>query len=189
MTIIAAAISEDGTIYMGGDAASVDDVDAIRISSSPKVFQVGEFLIGSTGTKRVTQIAGYVFKPPKHNGEDVESYIVTKFVPALRKVMDKQGGEIDDDEHGKIMNGGCLIGYRGRLFGIDSAYGVLMPALPYHAVGCGDQIGLGAMYAARQATPEEKVKIALEAAAEFDANIRGPFTIKSISAANGHRKR
>lgn len=181
MTIIAGAISEDGTVFIGGDGASVQNGDCIRMAAEPKVYQVADFLLGLTGTVRVCQIAGYLFKPPKHNGEDVESYMVRKFAPALKKAMGKEGGEIDDKDEGDVMDGRCLVGYRGRLFEIDSGYGVFMPVLPYHAIGCADQIGLGAMYAARRVSPEQKVRIALEAAAEFDANIRGPFTIKSIN--------
>jgi ATP-dependent protease HslVU (ClpYQ) peptidase subunit len=180
MTVIASAISKSGRIFMGGDGVATQD-DSVRVGVNPKVFQRGAFLIGSTGTVRVCQIIEHVFNPPRHeSGVSVESYMVGKFVKALRKAMQDHGGEVESNGNGKIMNGRCLVGYRGRLFEIDSAYGVFMPSLPYHAVGCAEQVALGAMYALKNANPEETIKAALEASAEFDCNIRPPFTIKSI---------
>lgn len=52
----------------------------------------------------------------------------------------------------------------------------------FMAVGCGDQVALGAMYAAhrKEKNPERLAKIALEAAAEYSAFVRGPFTFKTL---------
>lgn len=182
MTVIAGAISTDGRVFIGGDGVSVDNGDCIRRTVNPKVVEVGDFLIGSTGTLRVCQTIKSIFQPPKHKQDvDVEQYMIGEFVDGLRRLMQEAGGEYEDKSEGqRMMNGRCLVGYQGRLFEIDSGYGVLMPALPYHAIGCASQIALGAMYALRRSKPEAKVRAALEAAAEFDSNIRPPFTIKSI---------
>jgi ATP-dependent protease HslVU (ClpYQ) peptidase subunit len=166
---------------MGGDAAFTQEDGSLRLGATPKVFEAGDFLIGVSGSKRVCQIVCYELKLPKHDPRlDVEKYMVVKFARALRKAMQDGGCEVDDENEGKTINGMCLVGYQGRLFQVDSAYGVAMSLPPYAAIGCADQIALGAMHALRTTTPEKMVRAALEASAEFDVNIRPPFTIKSI---------
>jgi ATP-dependent protease HslVU (ClpYQ) peptidase subunit len=183
MTCIAGAI-KDGEVWIGGDAVSISREACVRVGVKSKVFTLGEFLIGSSGTVRTGQIAQFLFDVPKVDG-DLTAYLVKSFAPALRAAMKENGGEIKVQSGADEMDGRLLIGVRGRLFTIDSGYGVFESRANYAAVGCADQEALAAMFTvnsllAGDATGEQIVKHGLLAAAEFDSNIRPPFTILKL---------
>lgn len=184
MTCIAGAIK--GTeVWIGGDAVSVHGDSSARVSTQPKVFQVGEFLIGSSGTLRIQQIIRYLFTPPAIEA-DLVTYMIRTFIPALRTSIKDNGGESLDSNGNAQLDGRYLIGVRGRLFEIDSSYAVFEAKAPYAAVGCADQEALSAMFTATSLmagdiTPKQIVERGLLAAVEFDTSIRQPFTILKLS--------
>lgn len=185
MTCIAGAIK--GTeVWIGGDAVSTSREDCVRLSARPKVFQMGEFLVGLSGTTRAQQIVQFLFEPPQIEG-DLVAYIVKLFAPALRAAMKDNGGEVTTSSSTVEMDAQLLIGVRNRLFAIDGGYGVFEPRANYAAVGCADQEALAAMFTvnallAGDASGEDIVRRGLLAAAEFDSNIRPPFTILKLNA-------
>ncbi len=184
MTCIAGAI-KGSEVWIGADAVSVHGESAARVSTQPKVFQVGEFLVGSSGTLRIQQIIRYMFTPPAIEA-DIVSYMVKVFVPALRSAIKENGGEFLDSNGNSQLDGRYLIGVRGRLFEIDSSYAVFEAKANYAAVGCADQEALSAMFTATSLmaadiTPDKIVERGLLAAVEFDTSIRPPFTILKLS--------
>ncbi len=182
MTCIAAAIV-DGEICIGADAVSMHRDACVRVGTHSKVFRVGEFLIGSSGTVRLGQVVHYLFEPPPIN-QDLMAYMVTLFCPALRDVVKAQGCEVKTSSGTDEMDGRLVVGVRGHLFEIDSAYGAFEPRSPYTAVGCADQEAHAAMFTAwslvEGISADRIVRAGLAAAAEFDANIRPPFTVLSL---------
>jgi hypothetical protein len=69
-----------------------------------------------------------------------------------------------------------------QLFAVYDDYQVAKAADGFAAVGCGDQIALGALFATAGAglSPRRRVLSALAAAERFNAGVRGPFVcIKS----------
>ena len=184
MTCIAGAI-KGSEVWIGADAVATQN-GAARMLAQAKVFQVAEFLIGTSGSLRVLQIVRYLFTPPPVEG-DITSYMVKAFVPALRALIKENDGEVTDENGDKLLNGKYLIAVRGRLFEIDSTYAVLEAKAPYAAIGCADQEALAAMFTAisllgGDINPEDLVKRGLLAAVEFDTNIRQPFTILKLNA-------
>lgn len=189
MTCIAGAI-KDGEVCIGGDAVSVHRDSAARIGADSKVFRVGEFLIGSSGTVRCQQIIRYLFEPLPIDG-DLTAYMVREFVPALRNLIKENGGEVKTSSGTEEMDARYLIGVRGRLFEIDSGYGVFESKSFYAAVGCADQEALAAMFTAARlldinVSARAIVENGLLAAAQFDTSIRPPFTILTLARTDWH---
>lgn len=182
MTCIAAAIDPDGSIVMGADSVSLQG-GCVRIDRRSKVFRVGPFLFGTAGAQRVGQIFEYTFEPPDISG-DLDAYMVKELVPALRKHMDQEGAEIKRDSQRTQFDGQCLIGIGGRLFEVDSGYAIISPRTPFYAIGCASQEAMAAMYTARELvegiSAKRIVEAGLKAAAEYDINIRPPFSILSL---------
>lgn len=184
MTCIAGAVKHD-EVCIGGDAISVHGNLAARIGTEGKVFRVGEFLIGSSGTVRCQQIIRYLFEPAPIVG-DLTAYMVQEFIPALRHAIKEHGGEVKSSQGSDEMDARYLIGVRGRLYEIDSGYGVFEARLPYTAVGCADQEALAAMFTATRlldlaVSARTIVEHGLLAAAEFDTSIRPPFTMMTLT--------
>lgn len=184
MTCIAGAV-KNGEVCIGGDAVSLSRDANVRISTTGKVFRVGEFLIGASGTLRTNQIMRHLFQPPPIEG-DLMAYMVKDFVPPLRELMKEGGGEFTTSSNTIEMDARYIIGVRGELFTMDGGYGVLHSRAPYCAVGCADQEALAAMFTANRlldahVSAHAIVENGLLAAAEFDTSIRPPFTIMTLT--------
>ena len=175
MTAIAAVV-HDGRVYIGADSAGVDDTLALVVRADAKVFVNGPMVFGFCGSFRMGQLLRYAFTPPPMTKRgDVDRYMVTRFIDAVRKCLKKGGfAKVDD----KVEEGGnFLVGFRGRLFEIDSDFQVGEGLDPYRAVGIGRDVVLGALYATDGQRPEERIHMALAAAERFGAAVRGPFSV------------
>jgi ATP-dependent protease HslVU (ClpYQ) peptidase subunit len=183
MTCIVGVKTSQG-IFIGGDSASTNDSGLQTILASHKVFFIGEegnrMLLGCTTSCRMMQLLHYELQlPPYEDGIDVEEYLVTVFINAVRDCL-KTGGfakKEDDKEEG----GNFLVGFQDRLFEVQDDYQVSEPINGYEAVGSGAQCALGALYVTPHLPPEQRIEQALQAAAYHNAYVRPPFLIHCLS--------
>ncbi|WBB78750.1 hypothetical protein O7606_21425 [Micromonospora sp. WMMD882] len=172
-------LAQDGTVHIGGDSAGVSGL-SLSVRADSKVFHTGRYLFGFTTSFRMGQLIRYSFDPPKPKKGDLAAFMSTTFVDALRDCL-KAGGwarkENDREEGGTF-----LVGVRGRLFTVYDDYQVAQAADGFAAVGCGEDIALGALYATAGTglKPGRRVKVALRAAERFSAGVRGPFVCLSL---------
>ena len=166
-------LAHAGRVYIGGDSAGVAGM-SLTVRADTKVFRKKGYLFGFTTSFRMGQLIRYSMKLPKPRG-DLDAFMATTFVDALRQCL-KTGGwaakENDREEGGTF-----LVGVKGRLYAVYDDYQVAKAADGYAAVGCGDQIALGALFATAGTglSPRRRVKKALAAAERFSAGVRGPF--------------
>ena len=177
MTAIVGLV-HNGVVYVGGDSAGVDGF-AITVRADAKVFRNGGYVFGFTTSFRMGQLIRYALEPPEPEGE-LERFMSTTFVDAVRACLKDGGWARRDNE--REEGGTFLVGVQGRLFAVHDDYQVAEAADGYAAVGCGDQVALGALYATEsiRIRPERRVRVALEAAERFNAGVCAPFVILSV---------
>jgi len=179
MTAIA-GIVENGKVWIGGDSAGVGGL-SMQTRSDPKVFINGDFIFGYTSSFRMGQLLEHEFSPPKpFEGEKGMGYMVKRFIPEVKNVL-KTGG-YQRNEKGHDYGGTFLVGYRGQLYEIECDYQVARVRQTYHACGCGQDLVLGSLHATGtfDLSPKSRITMALDAAVEFSAGVRGPYTILSM---------
>ena len=165
-------LAQAGSVYVGGDSAGVSGM-SLTVRADTKVFRKDRYLFGFTTSFRMGQLIRYSLTLPKPGG-DLDSFMATTFIDAVRDCL-KAGGwaakENDREEGGTF-----LVGVRGQLFAVYDDYQVARAADGFAAVGCGDQIALGALYATADLGmgPRRRVRTALAAAERFSAGVRGP---------------
>lgn len=170
---------EGNTVWMGGDSAGVGGYD-LTVRADQKVFRNGPMLFGFTTSFRMGQLLRYALTVPDHDPRvEVEKYMTTAFIDAVRECLKTHGWASKDKE--SEQGGVFLVGYKGRLFYIGSDYQVGLPADGYDAVGCGEQIARGALFASTHLLGKERLEIALLAAERCSTGVRGPFHIESLS--------
>ncbi len=179
MTCVAGLV-QGGRVYIGADSAGSDAWHRLTIRSDPKAFRVGEFAIGICGSFRMGQVLAHGFKPPALPKKDLERYMVTAFVDALRVAM-KAAGVASKDDETESLGSSFLVGVRGRLFQVESDYQVGEARDGYDAAGSGSELARGALYALRggKQAPARKVLIALRASERGNSTVRGPFVFVS----------
>lgn len=183
MTVIVGLKTSD-RVLIGGDSAGVDWRWSLRIRSDQKVIQVRNMLLGFTSSFRMGQLLAHCL-PGLAQPEDDDAvfpWMVSTFIDAVRNTL-KTGG-FAHRENEVESAGSFLVAYRGRLFEIGPDYQVGENADGYAAVGCADMIALGALHASQAVEdPEQRVRMALEAAEDLSAGVRRPFRVMSIDAA------
>lgn len=172
MTAIAGVVHA-GRVYIGGDSAGIAGYQ-LTSRADAKVFRTGPFVFGFTTSFRMGQLIRWSLTVPEPEG-DLERFMCTTFIDRVRECL-KDGGwatKNSDREEG----GTFLVGTAGRLFTVESDYQVGEAADGYAAVGAGDGVALGALYATRRSRmrPEQRITTALAAAERFNAAVRGPF--------------
>ncbi|MCX5070892.1 hypothetical protein OOJ91_34150 [Micromonospora lupini] len=174
MTAIVGLVHQ-GAVHIGGDSAGVGPGWSSSVRADAKVFRAGPYLMGFTDSFRMGQLLRYALDAPRPpTGTDrLERHMATTFVDAVRACLDK-GGWLSRDR-GREEGGSFLVGVSGRLFQVWGDFQVAQPADGYAAVGCGQDIALGALYATAGQPPGRRIRTALEAAAHFSAGVRGPF--------------
>jgi ATP-dependent protease HslVU (ClpYQ) peptidase subunit len=127
------------------------------------------------------QLLGHALTLPEHHSDvAVEKWMVTSFVDAIRGCL-KNGGYAERKD--EVEKGGFfLVAYRGRIFEIQSDYQVAEREEPYGAIGCGEDLALGALFASEHLAdkPRKRVELALQAAAAFSAGVYPPFRIEEL---------
>lgn len=173
-------------IYIGGDSLGSDSSFSKTVRLDKKVFTVGEMSFGFTTSFRMGQILEYVLDAPERpEGISDMKYLVAHWVPAVIECFGEHGykGTRDTEDHAdEAVGGNFLLGYRGVLYEVDNDFQIGIPADQYSAVGCGSDLALGALYAAKKAgvkAPEELIITALEAAEKHSGGVQRPFNIVS----------
>jgi len=179
MTCIVAIFEPNGSIHMGADSAASNSNHEIRTRKDPKIFKVGEFLFGFTGSFRMGQILGYKFSAPEHRPDySIEKYMHTSFIDHVRDLFHTNGYAQTDS--GRESGGFFLVGYRGRLLGVESDYQIEELTVPYMAIGSGSDIAFGALFSTADVKcPQERPELPLKAAEAFNYSVRSPFNYAS----------
>jgi hypothetical protein len=179
---------EGEKVYIGGDSVGVAGYEA-DVRADAKVFRNGPMIFGFTSSFRMGQLLRYsLVVPQRHPETDVYAWLVTTFIDAVRACLDRGG--YSRRVNGEEEAGTFLIGYAGRLFAVQDDYQVAEVARSYQAVGCGATYALGALHAtdARSAAyvlgqrldPILRLTIALGAASEHSAGVRGPYRFEIL---------
>lgn len=172
------ALRHESKVFMGCDSAGVGGYSRSN-RLDPKIYRVGEMLIGFTTSFRMGQLLGYSLSLPRHHADvPVENWMATAFIDAVRTCL-KTGGWAELDKN-QERGGQFLVAYRGRIFEVQSDYQVAENAESYNAVGCGFDLALGSLYTSASSaySPRERVELALRAAATFSAGVHPPFKIE-----------
>lgn len=165
-------------VYIGGDSAGVAGY-SISIRTDKKVFKKDEFVFGFTSSFRMGQILRYNLSLPKyHPDTDIFEYMVKDVVEAIRGCFDNYGYKKIESN---VDSGGTfLVGFKDRLFQIDSDFQVGENVNGYNAVGCGDDIALGSLYTTKiDDDVTTRITKSLEAAAYHSAGVSLPIEIVS----------
>ena len=183
------AVTDRTTVVLAGDSAGVNGKGEVHLREEPKVFLRDGYAIGFTTSFRMGQILRYEANLPKPpDDDDLHSFMVTMFVPAIREAFAEHGfaksmnrGERSDKKHyeelGQAAGGRFAVGIRGSIFIIEEDFHVGRPTLGYAALGSGSSVAHGALFALPESVPlRERARRALEAAAEHTSGVRPPFT-------------
>jgi hypothetical protein len=93
----------------------------------------------------------------------------------------KTHGNMTKDKKEEIGNE-FLIVFRGEIYKIGCDFAVNHPHENYNAIGSGESFALGSLHSTEDTglTPEERIKLALDAASKYNSYVAPPYEILSI---------
>jgi len=150
-----------------------------------KKIQIG---LGYTSSFRMGDILKHLFTPPLVKKDvDIENYMVSEFVPAIISCFDDHHYTMT--EKGKKEGGNFLVAIKGRLFEVQEDFSVLETTMGFAAIGSGEAVAVGALYAlgieydgdTTTSALVDKAGIAIQAASEFVTTVGGEIFILEIS--------
>lgn len=183
MTCIVGYVLDDGTTYLGGDSLGSNGYSGMIYRQS-KVFHCKDTdnaVIGYTSSFRMGQLLMYaknLFDELSISKDEINhEYMVTKFIPKLQELLANGGYERTDS--GRKSSGEFLLGYKDRLYKVQTDYSVVESSNKIDACGCGEDFALGALYTVKDndLSPEEKLHTALRSASKFSVGVSPPFYI------------
>ena len=179
MTCVCGLVTQQ-SVWIAADSAGSDSY-SIAISSSHKVFRHCALIFGVAGSLRHMQLLHHFLELPEHfETYSAEAYIVGPVIDAIRLCFGR--GELDAKVDAKDHIGcAILIGYQGALYRVNEDYGVLTITRGYDAIGSGDDVAKGALYATPRLPPQERLHCALDAAVEHTPFVRPPYVVEFLS--------
>lgn len=179
MTCIVAVKDKNGDVYVAGDCAAISSDETIVRRRDEKVFKNGDFLIGFSGSFRFGQLLRHSLVPPKKNkSTDDMKFMVNEFIDSIRQMQFEKGCSLKDGES-EIFDGQLIVVYKREIYIIDNDYQVGLSKENYAAIGSGSSIALGSLYTSEitsQDLIERRITWALDAASEFCAGVRAPYS-------------
>lgn len=173
------ALKHDGKIYMGGDSAVSRGWER-RLENGRKTFRLGEMLIGTCGSVRMSQLLQHQVSIPHHHPDiDNQTYMVRDFAETIRTCFKSYG--YATIESNRETGGQFLVGYRGGIYCVESDFSIGTYTDQYDAIGCGMAYALGAMAAQPDDTPPEtRVLKALEISGQFSNAVAAPYYVEVL---------
>jgi ATP-dependent protease HslVU (ClpYQ) peptidase subunit len=173
-------LKHEGQVFLGADSCASTSYAQSTIAWQ-KVWHADEFVFGGAGSVRQIQLIRYNLKVPEQTkSQSVEDYLCGPWIDAVRECF-REGGQLrvnDGVESGPWF----LMGYRGRLFCVESDFQVAESADDYAALGSGEEVARGSLYATVGDEPQKRIETALKAAEYHARGVRGPFATVKLEA-------
>lgn len=165
---------------IGEDSAASFPANEVYNFVRAKIFATGEYLVGYIISFRAGQVLRHEVNWPSPPADvDLERFVVRDVVPELRRAL-REAGALKVTE-GVEQTAQFMIGLRGELMTVGTDFSIGSLQETYRAIGSGRHNAYGALHVLADfgITAKEKVRRALEAAANFTSNVRPPFVVIS----------
>ena len=174
MTVIAALVDkETGISYIGGDRGA-STPSSIHQMSEPKVWKYEDYLFGYYGVMSGEKIK-FNFMPPAVGNNDLVTFMNSTFLQELNEVYERC--HIDKHEDLELV-----VVVQGQIFVHNAEDMSMTPyAMNYIGEGSGGTYSMGAFYATEDIdiSPEDRIRLALEAAVKYNPFCLDPIDILS----------
>jgi len=179
----ALAIAADGDVVVGIDSCSTWP-GGMTVDNAEKGIAEFSFdghpplVVVCAGSSMIADEMANVWVPPVPASAEPIAFLRACSASLRAFFSEEPRWTMGKEEDGRSIAGHFAAGWRGVAVEISSDFGVLRPRSGEVAIGSGRDFVFGALAATRGRPAEERVRVALEAAAEYQQDVAGPFAIR-----------
>lgn len=176
-------IDKDGVGHIACDSVG-SSYHTKNVYTTPKIFTVGDMLVGFTSSYRMGQILQYQLTLPAATvGQDLDGWLHVGFVDAVRQVL-KENGYLHVENNAET-SGTFLIVVAGRIFTVQEDMSLLESQDCFEACGSGEDYARATMHCLVGYGVEDPALIlteAIETATKYVPSVGGEIHMLSESA-------
>lgn len=131
-----------------------------------KITEVGDYVLAGAGVSRYCDIITYGWQPPIYDNSEPYTFMVSKFIPEMRKMHDETGYTLKDDDGFEF-----IVGLKNNLYYIAEDYSVLRTKTNVYGIGSGSAYAIGAIDAGAD------IIKAIKIASKYDIHTGGKIQI------------
>jgi ATP-dependent protease HslVU (ClpYQ) peptidase subunit len=172
------AINGPDFVVMAADSQITDNDQRIISTQTPKIVEIGKYLVGLTGDSRPGDILAFNWRPPAYKGGDPVQHMGKRVVPSIINAFKENGYEPDKDSGFTF-----LIAFDGMCFSIANDYSFNASEMGLFAAGSGGNYALGYLYSldrkayTRLLTAKVVAEKAVKIASVLDINTCPPIQL------------
>jgi len=179
MTTIAALEGIDYAVLVADSQITEDNLVTLA-TSTPKIVEVGKYLIGLSGDTRPGDILSYNWKPPLYKGEEPAQFMGKKIIPSITQAF--TDNNYDYNKVDKDDGFDYLIAFNGNIFRIACDLSFFQANHGAYGIGSGGQLALGYLYSIVKPDMDltyakRHARRAVEIASVLDANTNKPLQL------------
>jgi ATP-dependent protease HslVU (ClpYQ) peptidase subunit len=165
MTTIIGVQHQYGFVVAADQQVTCEDRAYIH-SDVMKIVKNNGYVIAGAGNSRYCDVILYDWKPPSYDGSTIYNFMVSKFIPEMRKAHENTGYVLKDNESFEF-----IVGLKNRLYYVGEDYSVIRTNTGIYGIGTGSSYAVGAVAAGAD------IKTAMKVADKFDVNTGGRIQI------------
>ena len=179
MTTISAIQGIDYAVLVADSQITEDNLVTLCVTT-PKIVEVGKYLLAISGDTRPGDILSYNWKPPAYKGEDPVQFMGKKVIPSIITAFNENNYEwnkVDKDDGFDY-----LVAFNGNIFRIACDLSFFQSSYNIYGIGSGGQFALGYLYSIRKPDMELNYGIrharkAVDIASVLDTNTGKPLQL------------
>ena len=176
----AVAVAADGDVVLGVDSRATSGGCAFDLADKGPVSYAipghPRLLVAAAGAHAINNELVWGWSPPPPAGDDALAFLRACAMSLRDHFTTEPVWTLLRRENS--LDGALIAAWRGVVVDIDGDFGIAHHRSGEVAIGSGRDFALGALFATKGRPPEERVRMALEAAADRDVNVASPFTIR-----------
>ena len=179
MTTIVGLETIDYAVLVSDSQITEDNYITVA-TSTPKIVEVGKYLIAGAGETRPGDILYYNWKPPLYRGEDPVQFMGRKIIPSINQAFTD-----NNYDYNKVDKDGgfdYLIAFNGNIFRIACDLSFFQSNHGIYGIGSGGQFALGYLYSIRKPDMEleyakRHARKSVDIASVLDVNTSKPLQL------------
>ena len=179
MTTIVGIEGIDYALFVADSQITEDNLVTLA-TSTPKIVEVGKYLLGVSGDTRPGDILSYNWKPPLYRGENPVQFMGKKVIPSILTAFNDSS--YDYSKADKDGGFDYLLSFNGNIFRIACDLSFFQANHGTYGIGSGGQLALGYLYSICKPDMEldyakRHARKAVEIASVLDANTGKPLQL------------